>query len=383
MQYNAKYRRPRQTSRTRVRPVAATLLTVSVLLAGLFLGPDTVEQPSSADEERQLAAEAASRAGRPAPPGRSVPGRLPWPRVTATVQPSPTPSPDPTPSEDSEQSATPSPGPDESPDDDGPSDEPNEPSDPPQDEEPPAPEPDTGDFPNANTTGVPDGVELERSGSITVTEDGTVIDAVDVHGTIKVEANDVTIKRSRIVSGGRYPIFLEPGYTGLLVEDTEIDGNGQSSVAILYRGYTLRRVNIHGVDDGPRIEGDNVLIEESYIHHLHRVEGGHHDVLQMRQGSNVVVRNNNLQAYNPDTDDPMNAAIQFGSALGPIDDVLFEGNLMNGGNVTVNGGGLTGGTVTFRHNRFGRDFRYGVLSDGPGLVWESSNVFDDNGEPAP
>ncbi len=308
-----------------------------------------------------------------------------------TPDPSPStsaPSESPTESPEASPSETPDASPSETPDA-PPSEAPESPETEAPDSPKPTPEPDEPDdnytegFPDENTTGVPDGVDLEPSGSITVTKDNTVIDAVHVEGTIKVEAHNVTIKRSKITSTGKYAIHVEPGYKNLVVEDTEIDGNGTSKIAILFREYTLRRVNIHNFFDGIRIEGDNVLIEDSYVHHLYRVEGGHHDTIQMRQGSNVVIRNNNLQPYNPDTDDPMNAAIQFGSLLGPIDDVLVEGNLMNGGNVTVNAGKLGGGSVVFRDNRFGRDYRYGVLSRGPGLVWESSNVYDDTSKSAP
>ena len=67
---------------------------------------------------------------------------------------------------------------------------------------------------------------------------------------------------------------------------------------------------------------------------------GHHDSLQIRRGDNVTIRGNNFQAYKASTDDPMNAAIQMGSLLGtnPISNFLVEGNLMNGGNFTINGG---------------------------------------------
>lgn len=238
-------------------------------------------------------------------------------------------------------------------------------------------------FPNADTTGVPEGTNLKPSRSLTVTEDGAVLDALEIAGTVKVEADNVTIRNSRIISSGRYAIEVGSNAKNLVVEDSEIDGNGTATIAILRGEYTLRRVNIHDVQDGPRIEGDNVLIEDSYIHDLHRIDGGHHDTLQIRQASSVIIRGNNFQAYKADTSDPMNAAIQFGSALGPIEDVLIEGNLLNGGNYTINASKLTGDPVTIRDNRFGTDYRYGVLSSGPGLAWAKSNIYHESGEPAP
>src|SRR5690625_3800844 len=61
-------------------------------------------------------------------------------------------------------------------------------------------------YPDASNTGVPAGVELSKSGGLTITEDDTVIDAQEITGTVKVEADDVVIRRSKIISTGRYPI---------------------------------------------------------------------------------------------------------------------------------------------------------------------------------
>lgn len=245
---------------------------------------------------------------------------------------------------------------------------------------PPTTPPPGGRFPDAGTTGVPAGVTLRASGSLTVTTDGAVIENLHVTGSIKVQADDVVIRNTRIDNTARYPIQVSG--RNLLVEDSEIDGNGTASVAILPGEYTLRRVDIHDVLDGPRIEGDNVAIEDSYIHHLHRIAGGHHDAIQIRKGSNIVIRRNNLQAYNADTGDPMNAAIQIGSLTAPMRGLVVDGNLMNGGNYTVNSGKSGVDPSYYRNNVLGRNFRYGVLSSGPGVVWESSNVWQDSGLPA-
>lgn len=103
-------------------------------------------------------------------------------------------------------------------------------------------------FPTEATTGVPPWTVLAPSESVVVTEDGTVLDSLHVRG-------------SEHDAGNR------------AVEDTEIDGNGQAGVAILWDDYTLRRVNIHDVRDGLRIEGPDVLIDESYVHHLSTTAG--------------------------------------------------------------------------------------------------------------
>lgn len=245
-------------------------------------------------------------------------------------------------------------------------------------------------FPDASTTGVPEGVELEERGPLVVTEDGAVVDGLDIRGTVRVAADDVTIRNSRIRGDGRYAIEVESGYDGLLVEDVEIDGTDIESAAVCCSNYTLRRVDIHDVTEGPRA-GSNVTIEDSYIHHMRRCrdrtfeEGCHIDAIQSTDGSDIVIRGNNLQAYNPETGITMNAAFMFGEDLGDLSDVLFEGNLVNGGNYAINGGGsgTTDAEVEIRGNRFGRDFRHAPAGNlGPNVDFdEESNVYHDTGEP--
>jgi hypothetical protein len=143
--------------------------------------------------------------------------------------------------------------------------------------------------------------------------------------------------------------------------------------------YTLRRVDIHDVFEGPRLSS-NTLIEDSWIHHLIRCPGCHVDALQSSGGTAITVRRNNIQAYNPLTRDPMNAAFQFGEETGVVRGCMFEGNLLNGGNFTINGngGGTTGAVCVFRGNQFGRDSRYGPAGLlGPAVVFETTNLFAD------
>lgn len=236
-------------------------------------------------------------------------------------------------------------------------------------------------FPDETTTGVPAGTTLTPSGGLSISKAGTVIDALDISGGVTIKASNVTIKRSRITasSGTRYPVRVQSG--NVVIEDTEISGG--SGVAVCCGDFVLRRVNIHDVSEGPRLNG-NSTVENSYIHHLLRCSGCHIDALQSTGGSNIVIRGNNIQAYNPATGDPMNAAFQFGEEQAPLRNCLFEGNLVNGGNYTINGGGggTTGAQCTFRNNQFQRNFRYGPAGNiGPGVTWESSNVWYDTGEP--
>jgi hypothetical protein len=240
-----------------------------------------------------------------------------------------------------------------------------------------------GDFPNADTTGVPAGTELTPSGPITVTRDGTVIDGKEVTGGIVVNADDVTIRNTLIKVTGRNAIKMNTANRNLVVEDTEIDGQGAPGPAIITNNYTLRRVDIHSISEGPRLQGNNV-VEDSFIHHLVRCPECHIDALQSTGGSNITIRNNSIATFNPDTRDPHNAAYQFGEEHAPLRNVTVTGNYVDGGNFTINGGGggTTGAQVVFRNNRFFPNARYGGVAHlGSGVSFDESNVWIDTGEP--
>lgn len=230
----------------------------------------------------------------------------------------------------------------------------------------------TSKFPTAATTG-PKRPLRPYEGPSTITADGFVIEGVSISGGLKVDADNVTLRHCRI-AGSTYPVQQIKGRKGLVLEDCELDGQGKASVAILYGEYTLRRCNVHDVLDGPRIEGDNVLIDACYIHDLTRVESGHHDTVQMRRGNNATIRGCTLQAYRADTNDPMNAAVQFGSWIDAVpENVLIEGCYMDGGNQTINGG-FPG--LTVRGNTFGPHARYGLIGALNGATWQG-NVRED------
>jgi hypothetical protein len=242
-----------------------------------------------------------------------------------------------------------------------------------------------GGFPGPDNTGVPAGTTLKPSGSILATRDGQVISGLDISGCVTVTAKNVIIRNSRITCGGLYSIRTLGVVKNLLVEDVEIDGRGKNAAAVCCGDYTLRRVNIANVIDGARL-GSNTLVERSWIHHLTRVPGSHNDVLQTTGASNVVVRGNSLDAYNPVTKDPFNACLMIGSTTGPIvSNLVFEQNFCNGGNFSVGvRTDLKAGQICIRHNVFGRNFRFGVIArpTQAGISWDrSTNIWADNRRP--
>lgn len=237
-----------------------------------------------------------------------------------------------------------------------------------------------GSWPDDSTTGVPDGVQLQPSPGLRITEAGTVIDAMDVDGCVVVAASDVVIKRSRISceAGDGAVVQVEGDASNLLLEDVEIDGAGASNNGLGSRSFTLRRGDVHGSSDGVRA-GSDTVVEDSWIHDLVRMPGSHNDAVQTVNGANIVIRGNRLQPYRSDTQDFMNAAYIFAPDVGAIGNIEFSGNLIDGGNYSIMG--TADATARVTDNVFTRNHRYGPMRlDGD--VATSGNRYLD-GTPIP
>ncbi|MFN2557380.1 MAG: hypothetical protein ABR592_11045 [Nitriliruptorales bacterium] len=237
--------------------------------------------------------------------------------------------------------------------------------------------------PDASSTGVPVGTVLRPSGPLVLTEDSTVIEGLDVQGCVEVKAHRVTIRRTRIRCPEPYGIRIRRGFWGTRVEDVEVDGLGSTrSVGVSGSYLTLLRANIHGVGDGVRV-GSNSRYEGNFIHDLAIGGGSHNDGMQLTgPTSKVTIRGNTIIHVRRQT-----SAIIVKSDLGPISDILIEGNWLNGGTYTVYAYSTkkyATQDVTLRANRFGRDHVYGpVATENPRrLRWEG-NVWEDSQEAVP
>jgi hypothetical protein len=241
-------------------------------------------------------------------------------------------------------------------------------------------------WPGPGTTGVPAGTTLRPSGSLTLRTDGQVVSGLDIAGCVNVYARNVRILRSRITcTSPTFAIRTFDTVRNLLVEDVEINGVGRTATAVCCANYTLHRVNIHNAIDGPRL-GNFSYVLDSWIHDLSRVTGSHNDTLQTTGGSTVAVRHNRLEPYNVPLDDPMNACLMVGSTTAPsVTNLLMTDNYCNGGNYSIGvRTDLVASNVRFTSNKFGRDYRYGVIArpTQAGIVWDkASNVWFDNGQP--
>lgn len=233
--------------------------------------------------------------------------------------------------------------------------------------------------PGPTNTGVPAGTKLTPSKSIKVTDNGAVVQDLDVDGEIEVAANNVTIRRVRVTSGSYYPIRYDSPHLGLVIEDSEIIGTSDDvTSAVSFAHYTARRLNVHGGADGFKADED-VLIEDSWIHDLRNGPDQHNDGVQSTGGKGVTLRNNAISGAS-------NACVQTGDEGAATEDLLVECNWLEGGGYTLN---IRGKNATrpkntkILNNRFGRNSGYGPWTIDDPSPTVTGNVWDDDGTPIP
>ena len=236
--------------------------------------------------------------------------------------------------------------------------------------------------PGPSNTGITQ--PLTPSDSILVKVDGDIIENLDIDGCIKIQANNVTVRNVRIDCSSFYGINIASGNTGTLIEDVEIFG--MTSSGVLGSNFVLRRANIHDSGADATKPGSNVVIENSWFHRLGTIPTSHSDGVQMVSGSNVTMRENNFDMpYDlPGYTNSQCMIIQTNN--GPIDDILIEGNWLNGGGYCVQindkGNGHGGPTnVRIVNNKFGRDCQFGILRFNNSTATLSGNIWQDSGEP--
>jgi hypothetical protein len=241
------------------------------------------------------------------------------------------------------------------------------------------PRPRATGHPNASNTGVPPGTALAPSGPITTTQDGQVIDALDVDGQIHVVHDDVVVRRTRVRNPGAEAIWLDPQRHGLLVEDCELDGHGNTTAAaaVAYARYTIRRCDIHHFGEGLAAFGD-VTAEGNWLHDFTDFigEGAHQDGIQVEFGDDVVLRHNTVMQ----NVEGANAAIWVSGQ--PHSNVVIEDNLVAGANFAVGAGSQPGVRVV--NNRVSRAYYPDGGAWGPFTytsgVQMSGNVWHETGQ---
>lgn len=186
--------------------------------------------------------------------------------------------------------------------------------------------PPSGVWPNASNTGVPSTVTLTNyTGPMTITVNGTVIDGKSITGMLRINAANVVIKNSRIVTNDYYAIYGEDA-TNLTVQDCDILGSGNSvGGSAIHSSGTFLRNDISRSENGIALLSGSSTVKGNYIHDLQAAGAdAHYDGIAVQGGqSNVLIEDNYIDAR--DTSD-----IIIQTAFGPVSNVTINHNYLTG-----------------------------------------------------
>jgi hypothetical protein len=247
--------------------------------------------------------------------------------------------------------------------------------------------------PDGSNTGVPVGTELaQSSGDVTIDDNGAVLDGRDIHGTVVIEADNVTVRNSRIhpdSTAESKGVVLTGTHRGLRILDNEIFTDGEDGyIGIDASNAVVCGNHIHGFANGMTV-GAGMTIQANYVHGLFAKTRGddvpHYDGIEIYYGGGSTVIGNTLLVNSPTGDWwPDTNAVNLTAETIDIKDVVVRGNWLGGGSYTIgvrHRNGFDFERITVDGNRLVRDSAlYGPLdTDGP--VTETANVWDDDGKP--
>lgn len=211
-------------------------------------------------------------------------------------------------------------------------------------------------FPDLTCVGVPSSVTLTPyTGPNPVTADNAVIDGKLITGGIEVRGANVTIRNSRITDAAVAVLDNNTSYgkAPLHLEDSEVDCGGVGGSGIVEANITIRRVWIHGCENGMSIT-QNIDMRDSYISALIDLGGteAHEDGVQFGSGHwdpacvgtgcsmgfapgalNITFIHNTIFGMNGDGSFGTSGFIMNPNGIDT--NILIQGNLLAGGGYTV------------------------------------------------
>jgi hypothetical protein len=228
--------------------------------------------------------------------------------------------------------------------------------------------------PTAQNTGVPPDTTLTLSGAPQITQDGQIVEGLDIQGCVSIQANNVTFRRSRVRCSSYYVVMVENGFQNVVIEDVEIDGMGHTDgYGLVLHSGVGRRLRISNLGTAAVLHS-GARLEGSFVHGL---VGSKQSGISSNGGEDIVVYGNNAD-LSPST---VGAAMDLTGGLSRLQRVRVEHNWVNGGHYLFRMGNGTYGAedVQVLRNRLGRDFTE-MFFIGAGVL-QTENVFDDTGEP--
>lgn len=236
--------------------------------------------------------------------------------------------------------------------------------------------------PGPVNTGPTDPKNLKPIKGQKITQEGTVLENVRITGQVTIEANNVVIRNFILdANGGNYGIRSTNGNTGLRFEHGELI-NAKS--ALLYgTGFIATALHIHeSGSDGVKVQGKGgpTVVERCWIHHIGKNPGAHADGDQSVGVQDATFRYNNFDLpVSTPAPYKQNSCFILQTKRGPISHFVIDHNWLNGGGWTLYIPKENGDEIHVTNNKFGRDFRAGLMVGTPTSF--IGNVWEDNGKP--
>jgi hypothetical protein len=226
-------------------------------------------------------------------------------------------------------------------------------------------------WPNRRTTGAKG--ELRAVKGHVVTKDGTVLEDVEVRGTLTIRADNVTLRNVRVLADSYYGILVYGENT--IIEHSTVRGTNLEVMAgISVEGSAhMTRIKVRGVEDGVRL-GDDSSLRRSLVYNLRGDDDSHFDGVTADSYTGWRIIHNTILNPHGQT-----AAVWVGDARYGASEGVLRGNYLAGGGYTIYGGPGTGAGIRVTDNVFST--RYSPRSGqwGASTNWEpSNNVWSEN-----
>lgn len=193
---------------------------------------------------------------------------------------------------------------------------------------------------------------------------GEVLDAKDFRGGLRIRADNVTVKRSR-VQCGNCGVWIDWNVRGTLIQDVEITSKSRTEridrAITAGRTYdlTIRRVYIHDTQRGIEY-GYSALIEDSYVDDEYNPTDAHVSAIGgavQDKDLKLVVRHNWI-AGKPGQNNSAALLYYYETEDTRKIDLLIEKNILNGGSYALwlTANQRLSGSITVRDNLFGTKY---------------------------
>ena len=230
-------------------------------------------------------------------------------------------------------------------------------------------------YPDANCTGVLPGVSRTNASTMTVSQNGAVIENLTLSGRLTITGDNVTVRNVHLTTSDYYGLMIYG--QNITVEDSTFIGgeNAQAVIAAVEDGsFIATRVDVSGSPDGVSM-GSNSKLIDSYIHDLGDYEGAHNDGINADGRTNTEIIHNTVLNQIGQTSAITVGTTEYGT------DVLVRDNLIAGGGYSIYAG-LGRGTkgIVMQNNVFSRRYFQNSGAFGPVAYWNNSggNVWTNN-----